>query len=236
MPRALIADRSVLIRDVRVAALRLHRDGGSISRKRSEGRARIERGRMRPLADLRGGTAAACLACLAAVVGSLAAAPGLDGLCGAVLAALMLAIALTDMRRYIIPDELSGAALLLALFRAFAAGPDAGADAMVLAVLRAAAGALPLWGLMLGYRWWRGRDGLGLGDVKLAGVAGAWLGIVTLFAALELAVLAALGAYLLTGALRRSPWRAAAALPFGSFLAPAIWIGWLAETMFELSS
>jgi leader peptidase (prepilin peptidase)/N-methyltransferase len=35
--------------------------------------------------------------------------------------------------------------------------------------------ALPLVALMAGYRSWRGRDGLGLGDIKLAGTAGAWL-------------------------------------------------------------
>jgi leader peptidase (prepilin peptidase)/N-methyltransferase len=168
---------------------------------------------------------------LATVVASLAVAPGLEGWCGGVLAALMLAIAHVDVRRYIIPDELTGAALALALFRAAAAGPDAGASELLRAVLRAAAAALPLWGLLIGYKWWRGRDGLGLGDVKLAAVAGAWLGLLTLFVALELAVLCALGAYLLIGALSGRPWRATAALPFGFFLAPAIWLGWLAEAV-----
>ena len=41
-----------------------------------------------------------------------------------------------------------------------------------------------LW-LMAGYRWWRGLDELGLGDIKLAAAAGAWLGLVTLFAGLR---------------------------------------------------
>ena len=44
---------------------------------------------------------------------------------------------------------------------------------------RAIGVAVPLLLLMIGYRRWRGRDGLGLGDIKLAGVAGAWLGFVT---------------------------------------------------------
>ena len=52
---------------------------------------------------------------------------------------------------------------------------------------------------MIGYRRWRGRDGLGLGDVKLAAVAGAWLGFVTIFAVIELAALSALGAYVVNG-------------------------------------
>ena len=81
------------------------------------------------------------------------------------------------------------------------------------------------------YRRWRGRDGLGLGDVKLAGVAGAWLGLTTIFAALELAALTALAAYLLTALLRRRTLRGTAFLPFGAFLAPCIWLGWLAEAI-----
>jgi hypothetical protein len=54
------------------------------------------------------------LTLLAAVVTSLVAAPGPDGLMGALLAALMLAIAASDFRRYIIPDELTAAAAALA--------------------------------------------------------------------------------------------------------------------------
>jgi leader peptidase (prepilin peptidase)/N-methyltransferase len=168
---------------------------------------------------------------VAAVVASLIAAPGPDGLAGALLGALMLAIAVTDARRYLIPNELTGAAVALALLRAAAIGPDAGAWALLWAVGRALIIALPLLGLMAGYRALRGRDGLGLGDVKLAAVAGAWLGLPALFAALELAALAAIGAYLLNAAVKRRPLRSTAFLPFGTFLAPAIWLGWLAEAL-----
>lgn len=165
------------------------------------------------------------------MVASLLAAPGPDGLLGAFLAALMLAIAVTDSRRYIIPNELTGAALALALFRAGAVGPEADWYAATWAAFRAAVIALPLLALMAGYRRWRGRDGLGLGDIKLAAVAGAWLGMVTVFAVIELATLSALGAYLASGYLRKRPLKATAFLPFGLFLAPAIWIGWLAEAL-----
>jgi leader peptidase (prepilin peptidase)/N-methyltransferase len=171
------------------------------------------------------------LTLLAAIAASLIAAPGPDGLLGAFLAALMLAIAVTDSRRYIIPNELTGMAFALALLRAGAVGPEAGGSAVLWATLRAAAIAVPLLGLMAGYRWWRGRDGLGLGDIKLAAVAGAWLGWVTIFAVVEAATLSALGAYIAYGYLRKRPLRATAFLPFGSFLAPAIWIGWLAEAL-----
>lgn len=171
------------------------------------------------------------LALPAAAVGSLLAAPGPDGLCGALLAALMLAIAVSDAERYIIPNELTGAAVALALLRAATIGPDAGWEAPLWALLRAACVALPLLGIMEAYRRWRGRDGLGLGDVKLAAAAGAWLGWATIFAVVELAALAAIGAYLLSAAWRGRQLRGAAFLPFGAFLAPCIWLGWLAEAL-----
>jgi leader peptidase (prepilin peptidase) / N-methyltransferase len=171
------------------------------------------------------------LTLLAAVAVSLAVAPGPDGVLGAFLAALVLTIAVSDFRRYIIPNELTGAALGLALLRAATVGPEAGWDGLLWAAGRALAIALPFLALMAGYRWWRGRDGLGLGDVKLAAVAGAWLSVVTVFAAVELATLSAIGAYLLAAAIRRRPLKATAMLPFGLFLAPAIWLGWLAEAL-----
>jgi leader peptidase (prepilin peptidase)/N-methyltransferase len=176
-------------------------------------------------------TVATTSALLAVVIGSLVAAPGPDGLCGAFLGMLMLAIAVSDAERYIIPNELTAAALALALLRAGTIGPDAGWPGLAWAVLRAAAMALPLLALMAGYRRWRGRDGLGLGDVKLAAVAGAWLGWTMMFAVLELAALTALAAYLLTAMLRRKKLKGTAFLPFGTFLAPCIWLGWLTEAL-----
>ncbi|MFB9265918.1 prepilin peptidase [Bradyrhizobium erythrophlei] len=171
------------------------------------------------------------IALLAIVAASLLTAPGADGLLGAFLGALMLTIAITDAHRYIIPNELTGAAAVLALLRALAVGPDAGWYGLIWAAGRALAIALPFLALMAGYRAWRGRDGLGLGDIKLAAVAGAWLGLTTLFAVVEIATLSALAAYIVNGALRRRPLRSTAFLPFGLFLAPAIWFGWLAEAL-----
>jgi leader peptidase (prepilin peptidase)/N-methyltransferase len=168
---------------------------------------------------------------VAVVAVSLVAAPGPDGVLGAFLGALMLAIAVSDFRRYVIPNQLTAAAAALALLRAGTLGPDAGWQAVLWAAGTGILIALPFLALMAGYRWWRGRDGLGLGDVKLAAVAGAWLSLVTLFAAIEFATLAALAAYFLAGAIRRRPASATALLPFGSFLAPAIWLGWLAEAL-----
>jgi leader peptidase (prepilin peptidase)/N-methyltransferase len=83
--------------------------------------------------------------------------------------------------------------------------------------------------LRAGYRRLRGREGLGLGDVKLAGVAGAWLDWTMMPVAVEIAALSALVAYLLRVWIRRRPLRAAGRLPFGLFLAPAIWLSWLLQ-------
>jgi leader peptidase (prepilin peptidase)/N-methyltransferase len=171
------------------------------------------------------------LALLIAVGASLVASPGLDGLFGAFLGLLMAAIAVTDSRRYIIPNELTAAAFALALLRAGSIGPDADWLGVLWAALRAAAIAVPFLALMIAYRRWRGRHGLGLGDIKLAAVAGAWLGWATIFAAIELATLSALGAYFVSGYLNKRPLKATAFLPFGLFLAPAIWIGWLVEAL-----
>ncbi|MGT2501604.1 prepilin peptidase [Bradyrhizobium guangxiense] len=166
------------------------------------------------------------------MVASLLIAPGAEGLYGSFLAALLLAIAASDARHYRIPNELTGAAFALALLRAGAFVPDVGAEALLWPLIRAAAAGLPLLLLMVLYRHWRGRDGLGLGDVKLAAVCGAWLDLATVVAVIELAALLAIGAYAANAALRRKPLRATAYLPFGLFLAPAIWIGWLGETWY----
>ena len=80
------------------------------------------------------------------------------------------------------------------------------------------------------YRRLRGRAGLGLGDVKLAGVAGAWLSASLLPAAIELAALAALLAYAARQIRKRRQFRSGSRLPFAAFLAPSIWIVWLFET------
>jgi leader peptidase (prepilin peptidase)/N-methyltransferase len=185
--------------------------------------------------DLRakvGTSAPLAIALLLGVVASLLIGPGAEGLYGAFLAALLLAIAASDARHYRIPNELTGAAFALALLRAGAFVPDVGAEALLWPLIRAAAAGLPLLLLMVLYRHWRGRDGLGLGAVKLAAVCGAWLDLATVVAVIELAALLAIGAYAANAALRRKPLRATAYLPFGLFLAPAIWIGWLGETWY----
>jgi leader peptidase (prepilin peptidase)/N-methyltransferase len=160
---------------------------------------------------------------------SFAASPDWRGAFGSALALLMLAIALSDVRYFIVPDTLSGTAFVLGLIFAGLSDDAPLLEAILTCLSRAAVAALPLLALMLLYEWWRGRPGLGLGDVKLAAVAGVWLDWFTIVAVIEVAALAALTAYAVWRYVLRRPIAATTPLPFGLFLAPAIWAGWLAE-------
>ena len=164
---------------------------------------------------------------------SLVASPGLPGVLGAILALLMLAIAAIDMRHFVIPDELSAAAFGLAFVALWADDRAAPLrvvlDAAAMAVVRAAALALVFLLLRELFRRLRGRRGLGLGDVKLGCVAGAWLDWNTIPVCVEIAALGALAFHLVRQLRRGRDLRAAARLPFGPFLAPAIWLCWLLQ-------
>src|SRR3974377_2426191 len=65
----------------------------------------------------------------AGVYFSLVSAPGPIGVLGAGLALIMLAIAVIDLRSFIIPDVLNAAAALLAIMHAAAQEPEAGRKA-----------------------------------------------------------------------------------------------------------
>jgi leader peptidase (prepilin peptidase)/N-methyltransferase len=177
--------------------------------------------------------ALAAISAAAAAMASIAAAPNPRGFAGAGPALFAAAIAAIDARHFIIPDELNLGALALALINASIQHPDTAVGAIALAVARGGALWFLFLGLQTGYRWLRNREGLGSGDVKLAGVAGAWLGWSTISIAIEVAALAALGGYAahrwVTGAALRPTSR----LPFGLFVAPAIWFGWFLETLWS---
>jgi leader peptidase (prepilin peptidase)/N-methyltransferase len=161
-----------------------------------------------------------------AVLASIAAAPGWSGAAGAVLAGLMLAIAVIDHRRMIIPDELNALAFIAGLIVAGAGADAPPAIAILQALARAALMFALFFGFRAGYRALRGVEGTGLGDVKLAAVAGVWLDWAGLPAVVEIAALSALAAAL-CARLRADGFDPKARLPFGTFFAPAIWICWL---------
>lgn len=162
---------------------------------------------------------------------SMVLAPGLAGMLGAGLALVMGVIAAVDAQNFIIPDALSAVGFVLALLQAALHGGEAWAAVLAATLLRAAVVAAMFWLVRLVYRWLRGREGLGFGDVKLAGVAGAWLGWVMIPIAVEIAALAAIAFYLMRQYGRGRRVRASGRLPFGAFFAPAIWLGWVFETV-----
>jgi leader peptidase (prepilin peptidase)/N-methyltransferase len=171
------------------------------------------------------------VAAIATAAASMIVVPGGRGLAGAGLACLMIAIAAVDARRFIIPDELTAAALALGLADAAIRHPDGIGEALALAALRGAIVAAAFFGLWALYRRLRGREGIGLGDVKLAGVAGVWLDWPSIPIAVEIAALAALAVCLVRWLALGRAISTTTRLPFGAFLAPAIWIAWLGETM-----
>ena len=166
---------------------------------------------------------AVALAC-AAVVASLWTAPGFDGAAGAVLACLTLAIAVSDWRRYRVPDRLNALALALRGLDILIAPEGPRAEVALDAFVRAGAAFAAFYLFRAAYYRMRGREGLGLGDVKLAAVAGAWVEWRLLPWVVEAAAL--FGLALALARRRRGGLKADTRLPFAVGFAPAIWLGW----------
>ena len=170
---------------------------------------------------------------VASIAASLIVLPNALGVIGGGLAILMIAIAVIDARRFIIPNELTATALALGFVNAAMQDSGLVLQSLTNAALRGAVMAIALLSLRVLYRRIRGYDGIGLGDVKLAGVAGVWLDWWVLPVAIEIAALAAIAAYAVRYLYGRRPSAGLKAkLPFGLFLAPAIWVGWLLEALF----
>jgi leader peptidase (prepilin peptidase)/N-methyltransferase len=169
------------------------------------------------------------LVAVAAVYVSMVSAPRVIGLLASSLALVMLTIAVIDWRSFIIPNWLNAAGFGLAIMHAAAQEPNMMAQAIAMAAMRGAALALIFFVLRYVYAQLRGRQGLGLGDVKLAFVGGAWLDWLMIPIAIELATFAALSAYLLRQFISGRSVSATNRMPFGLFFAPAIWICWVLE-------
>ncbi len=163
---------------------------------------------------------------LCAFLASVAAAPGLSGLLGGSLAVMMAAIAAIDAREFVIPDKLVLAALAFGLLEVSVAPPGPPVANIGSGALRALLLAALFLGFRSAYRTIRGYEGLGLGDVKLAAVAGLWLDWLTTAIAVDIAALSALAFVLIAGARGQKVTRTTK-VPFGLFFAPAIWLSWL---------
>ena len=112
----------------------------------------------------------------------------------AIFAALIIVLTVTDLRERILPDKINfaglGLGLLLSLFtrpvdgtalwlanHVFAYPPPEAALSFGDALIGAGAASGLLWVVAEGYFRARGREGMGLGDVKMMAMAGAFLGL-----------------------------------------------------------
>lgn len=142
-------------------------------------------------------------------------APGLASMALAGFGWTLMTLAVLDARHFWLPRIITLPLLLAGL----AIGDAPFADRMAGAAL----GYATLAGLALGYRWWRGRDGIGGGDALLLSGIGAWLG----WQWLPLVVLSAAAAgigVVATRVLMRQAVAADTHLPLGSLLAAAAMI------------
>ncbi|HEY4078746.1 MAG TPA: A24 family peptidase [Rhizomicrobium sp.] len=133
----------------------------------------------------------------------------------------LLVLASIDLRVHRLPDILTLPLIVLGFLMAVRL-PDV---SLTDRLIGAAAGYGAFAGLAYLYRSLRGRDGLGLGDAKLAAAAGAWLGWQALP---TFVLLACAGGFVwITIRLLRSGAGLHTPLPFGVPLAGAFWLMWL---------
>ncbi len=137
---------------------------------------------------------------------------------GAIFLSILLGIAITDARFYIIPDELSLGGILAGL----ALSPLAGGITLVQSLLGAVAGFGLLWVVARLGTWAFKKEAMGGGDLKMMGMVGAFLGVsgvlLTIF----------LGALLGSVVFGPISWKTGKLVPFGIFLAAgaAVAYGW----------
>jgi leader peptidase (prepilin peptidase)/N-methyltransferase len=169
-------------------------------------------------------------AAISAIVTGFLLLPPLEAGFAAALAVLATIVAAVDRRHLLIPDSANLALAVLGLgLTVLEAGPDETASALAEAIARGLLAGLLFWSLRAGHHVLRGGEGLGLGDVKLAAAGAPWLAWGTLVPVLELAVFGALIVVAIEAIGRRAAPRPDDMVPFGVLLAPALWIGFLAE-------
>jgi len=146
---------------------------------------------------------------------------------------ILLGIAITDARTYIIPDEFSLGGLVLGLALAFT---PAGITVLQ-SVAGAALGFTLLYATAVVGEWWLGKPAMGGGDIKMMAMVGAFLGpvgaLLTIFLGALVGSIIFLPVSLRSGKL----------VPFGIFLAVGaavteVWggaiIGWYQVSMLGL--
>lgn len=141
------------------------------------------------------------------------------------LGLVLLWLVLFDLRWLRLPDRLTLPLALAGLADAVAR------DAAVPGLATGLAAGAALLALREAVWRWKGVEGLGLGDVKLAAAMGLWLGPDWFGPALFGAALAGIAGHLSARVLcaRLAGGQATAEQPFGPWLALALWAAWLAR-------
>ena len=174
-------------------------------------------------------------AAFAAAILSFATLPLTPAVFSALLAGLAIWIACVDLERLIIPDLASIAIAALGLvFIVLEMPAGVLVEEFLDALMRAIAAGGLLFVLRFAFQRLAGKEGLGLGDVKLMAAGAIILTWGSLPYALVLAAVAAILVVVLRG-IRQGAWLGREAeIPFGAFLAPAIWAAFLLEQLYLL--
>jgi len=135
---------------------------------------------------------------------------------------ILLTLAATDWRAFLLPDALTLPLAVLGFLAALAFDRDGLLDHLI----GGAAGFIVLAAIAFAYRRLRGRDGLGLGDAKLLGAVGMWVAWQGLLTVVLYAAIAALAVILARALLGQAP-SATMRIPFGAYLAAGAWLVWL---------
>jgi leader peptidase (prepilin peptidase)/N-methyltransferase len=148
----------------------------------------------------------------------------------ALLAIVAVFIAAVDLEYFVIPDV---ANLTLIAFgfvlTVMEAVPGETLAAVGDAFARCAVAGAALLALRYAYLRRAGVEGLGLGDAKLAAAGAAWLAWASLPIALLIASVGGILAIATRSLNQRKMPDRKAEIPFGAFLAPAIWLAFLLE-------
>jgi leader peptidase (prepilin peptidase) / N-methyltransferase len=172
------------------------------------------------------------LLCGSAAVALISAAslPWPDAIASTMLGALMIAGTDVDARNFLLPDIVTGGAALSGLVAASMLDPFDPWSGFATAVGRALLVSATLWLARWIYARLRHREGIGLGDIKLAAAIGAWLPLDVVPLCFVLATGAALIAVLLARR-RGQAIEHTAKVPFGAFLCPALWLVYYATRL-----
>jgi leader peptidase (prepilin peptidase)/N-methyltransferase len=135
----------------------------------------------------------------------------------------LITLSAIDIRHRTLPDLIVIPLIGLGLIIAWLDNPPIFADHLI----GASMGFVAFAGIAFLYRVLRNRDGLGLGDAKLLGAGGAWLGWEALPGIVLSAAIIALIFALASGCARRRPIKGGTAIAFGPYLALAVWLTWI---------